>query len=181
MNWLARLKSLESPDDYPTKPTKPSNEPVTGGFVGFVGYPPGRFEKCNAANPPVTGAAAQACAGPPAGPPRCATPQQVAQSSDSDAWCWPHGSAMNRAEVRTFIARVRLFGAKGVPGTDADRLAVALVERDRTWDERSVCMECVHLHGIRRWRCLPQHHHGPVGWDCAQRMQRCPGFDPHEL
>lgn len=33
MNWLARLKNMDSSDDGATKPTKP-------GFVGFVASPP---------------------------------------------------------------------------------------------------------------------------------------------
>jgi len=54
MNWLARLKNEKAPGPHATKPTKP-------GFVGFVAYPHGPFQKIEAiAGACVTGAEAGA-------------------------------------------------------------------------------------------------------------------------
>ncbi len=53
---------------------------------------------------------------------------------DPDRWCWPHSSAMNGAEIDTFMLREAGFKAKGV--ADAEALADTLVIRDRELDDR---------------------------------------------
>lgn len=67
-----------------------------------------------------------------------------------DAWCWPHSTAMNGAEIHTFTARLARFIDKGLIPAEAETLADKLVVRDRDADDRRYCLECVHLrHGGR--------------------------------
>ena len=125
MKWLQRLKSAPTPDANATKPTEP-------GFVGFVACPDGPSEKFTAPQQPPANEA----------------------TSDPDRWCWPHGSAMNTAEIDAFMARLARFTDKGLPLVDAEALADGLVQRDREMDDRHLCLECVHLRGGNdRWRC----------------------------
>lgn len=125
MKWLQRLKALSTPDADATEPTKPC-------FVGFVAPPVAPSEKFAA--------------------PKAASTNQ--DSADPDSCCWPHSSAMNTAEIDTFIARVAQFTAKGLSLAEAEALADRLVLRDREGDDRRLCVECVHLKGdTGRWRC----------------------------
>lgn len=103
-----------------------------------------------------------------------------------DAWCWPHSSAMNGAEIDTFLARVNEFIEQGLSLNDAEHLADKLVIRDREGEDRHVCLECAHLRQDGGWRCgncyqacvatrakeawLPEAVH--------QLLQRCPGYKP---
>lgn len=157
MNWLARLKKIETaPRHDATKPTKP-------GFVGFVGTPPGHIQKTegelSAANDP--------------------TP-------DPDHCCWPHSEAMNTREIDTFTARLARFTDKGLGLDQAEALADKLVRRDREPDDRRLCLECAHLagHSGANWRCR---NWQVAGVACQERdallsaalvfqLQRCDGF-----
>jgi len=124
MKWLQRLKSAPTPNADATKPTEP-------GFVGFVACPDGASENFK-------------------------TPQQPPANeanADPDRWCWPHGAAMNTAEIDTFTARLARFTDKGMPLDDAEALADKLVMRDRDDDHRRLCLECAHLQGVDRWSC----------------------------
>ena len=47
--WLARLKNQNPPGPHPTKPTKLTKDAHSGGFVGFVAYPQGGFQKIEGA------------------------------------------------------------------------------------------------------------------------------------
>jgi hypothetical protein len=121
MTWLSRLKKQKTPGTHPTKPTKP-------GFVGFVGTPSGHIQKIEVDAP---------AANDPA--------------PDHDRWCWPHGSAMNTAEIDTFTARLARFTDRGLILNDAECFADSMVIRDREEDDRVVCLECIHLQ--RGGRC----------------------------
>lgn len=152
MKWLQRLISAKSPNTDATKPTEP-------GFVGSVAYPVAPSEKFAASQQP---------------------PAKEA-SGDPDRWCWPHGPAMNTAEIDTFKARLARFTGKGPTLVDAEALADGLVNRDREMDDRSLCLECVHLQGTGHWRC--GNAVAGVGTPNAQlpsnmpaQLQRCPGF-----
>ena len=121
MNWLARLKKIETvPQQKATEPTKP-------GYVGFVALDIAPMQKTNgdlqAANDPAPAAA------------------------DPDRWCWPHSTAMNTGEIDTFTARLAMFTDKGLSLDDSEALADKLVLRDRESDDRRLCLECVHLAG----------------------------------
>lgn len=124
MKWLQRLKSAPTPNANATKPTEP-------GFVGFVACPDGASENFT-------------------------TPQQPPANeanADPDRWCWPHGAAMNTAEIDIFTARLARFTDKGLTLDDAEALADKLVTRDRANDNRRLCLECAHLQGVGRWSC----------------------------
>jgi hypothetical protein len=158
MKWLQRLKSATPPDANATKPTEP-------GFVGFVACPDGPSEKLTA-------------------------PQQAPANeanADPDRWCWPHGTAMNTAEIDTFTARLARFTDKGLTLDDAEALADKLVTRDRANDHRRLCLECTHLQGVGRWSC----GHWKQAAVCTRpadarlahvlvvTLQHCPGFKEH--
>ena len=134
--WLARLKNQSTTGTGATKPTKPTQDTPEGGFVGFVAHPQGHIQKIDGAvvNPE--------------------TPAANAPAIDPDRWCWPHGRAMNTAEIDTFTARLARFTDKGLTLAVAESLADGMVQRDREMDDRHLCLECVHLRGGNdRWRC----------------------------
>ncbi len=154
MSWLERLKKTAvTPYAPPTKPTEP-------GFVGFVGNPAalsqnsaGEIDAANDAAPP----------------------------PDPDRHCWPHTTAMNTGEVDTFTQRLARVTDKGVSYDEAERLADALVIRDREGDDRRLCMECAHLQGHGRWRCgnwqradMAREGIAPA---LVVMLQRCAGFN----
>ncbi len=146
MKWLQRLKSAPTPDANATKPTEP-------GFVGFVACPDGPSEKFTAPQQP---------------PANEATP-------DPDRWCWPHGAAMNTAEIDTFTARLARFTDKGLTLDDAEALADKLVTRDRDDDSRRLCLECAHLQGAGHWRCGMAKQ--GLARDLVMMLQRCGSYD----
>lgn len=165
--WLARLKIHSTPETGATKPTKPTQDTPKGGFVGFVAHPQGHIQKIDGA-----------VANPEA-------PAANAPATDPDRWCWPHGPAMNTAEIDTFTARLARFTDKGLTLADAEALADGLVQRDREMDDRHLCLECAHLHGgTGRWRCGNAVAAG-IGLRAADaqlpsnlthQLQRCAGF-----
>lgn len=158
MNWLARLKKIETaPRKDATKPTKP-------GFVGFVGTPTGHIHKegeLSAANDPTT---------------------------DADRWCWPHSEVMNTREIDTFMARLGRLTDRGLELDDAETLADRLVERDREADDRRICLECLHLSGVseKTWSCrnwqragvAMQEQDAQLSIALVHQLQRCNGFMP---
>lgn len=165
--WLARLKSLKAPGAGATKPTKPTQDTHAGGFVGFVAHPQRHIQKVDVAvaNPE--------------------TPAANAPAIDPDRWCWPHGPAMNTAEIDTFTARLARFTDKGLTLADAEALADGLVQRDREMDDRHLCLECVHLRGSTgRWFCGsavlagigPHAADAQLTSDLTHQPQRCAGF-----
>ena len=109
-----------------------------------------------------------------------ATPDS-APASDPDRWCWPHSSAMNTGEIDTCKARMARFTGKGVSNDEAERLAYALVIRDREGDERRLCLECPHVQGFGRWRCGNWQVAGMarqgLASDLVVMLQRCGGFN----
>lgn len=164
--WLDRLKIQKAPDTHATKPTKPTADPVAGGFVGFVAYPQGHFEKFEGANQqPDTQAAND-------------------PAPDPDCHCWPRSSAWNTSEVELFNRRAALFVRRGASDTEAERLAETLVQCDREGDSMHACMECRHLQTSGAWRCGNWQaadvavRAGDAGLARAMAMQaqRCPGF-----
>ena len=110
---------------------------------------------------------------------------------DPDRWSYPHSSAMNGAEIDTFIARQDRFASKGLPLLDAESLADKLVLRDRDMDDRRLCLECNHLGGYGQisWRCAnwqaagvasrSRDAHLPQELVCT--LQRCQGFNDAPL
>lgn len=108
------------------------------------------------------------------------TPQDEMTIEETDLGTWPHTMAMNTKEVDTFISRVEHFAIKGVSYEAAERLADKLVIRDREGDDRRLCLECAHLQGAGRWRCVnwKQAEVAQVGLsrDLVVMLQRCPGY-----
>lgn len=113
----------------------------------------------------------------------------VATGTPPDASCWPHSTAMNGAELDTFTARLARFTDRGLILTDAERLADALVRRDREQDDRRICPECNHFAGHRAgtWRCGNWQSAGnairsrntQLPADLVVQLQRCDGFTAH--
>lgn len=112
--------------------------------------------------------------------------QQAANDAalDPDSYCWPHSSAWNTSEIALFNRRAALFVRRGASDTEAERLADALVLRDRDEDDRHACMECRHLQGHAPWRCGNWQAAGVairagdagLAHSMAMQLQRCPGF-----
>ena len=50
-----------------------------------------------------------------------------------------------QAEITRARARMERLAQAGLTGSDADVLVDALVERDRGYDDRRICLECKHL------------------------------------
>lgn len=104
---------------------------------------------------------------------------------DPDRWCWPHGTAMNGAEIDTFTARLARFTDKGLTLDDGEALADKLVKRDRESDDRRLCLECTHLAGhAGSWRCGQWQRAGVaikardagLPGDLVMQLQQCDGF-----
>ncbi len=154
MNWMARLKKHRSPDTLPTETTETL-------FVVSVG-------KSNEHIGEIRDAA------------RAANEEAL----EPDRWCWPHSTAMNTAEVDTFMARVVRFTGLGLTVEGSELLADQLVIRDRQHDERVVCVECANLHSYRQcanWQSAGvalQQRDAQLPVDFFQRLQRCDGFKP---
>ena len=63
------------------------------------------------------------------GPPPIPAPPPL---PGADRFAWPHGPAMNAAEVRRMVARLRTFEAQGMPLADAEAEADRLMHLERT-------------------------------------------------
>lgn len=105
-----------------------------------------------------------------------ARPYRLAPA-DADA---AHAEAWDDRAIGRFVARVALLMRRGLDATDADDLAERLHLRDARADDRTLCLECVHLTGRpRAWRCS-NYRLAQVARDVpdaiALRLQRCPGF-----
>jgi len=104
----------------------------------------------------------------------------IAPTTDPDRWCWPHVAAWNSKEIDTFKARVSHFTDKGLSLADAESEADRLAIRDREGDDRRLCLECTHLHGMDRWRCgtwqVPGVSRQEVARDLVLMLHRCGGF-----
>lgn len=165
--WLARLKNEKAPDPPATKPTKPPQGDERAGFVGFVAYLPATFQKFEGEQTPANDGQAH-------------EPDWLATVDGTDLNTWPHTQAMNPSEVDTFTARLARFTDKGVAYAEAERLADKLVIRDREGDDRRLCLECIHLQGVGRWKCSNWRAAdvARVGLapDMALMLQRCGGF-----
>ena len=170
--WLARLKNQNTPDTPATKPTKPPQGEGAAGFVGFVAYPQAPFQKIGDVDSLVVKPEAPAANDGP--------PPAIAPATDPDRWCWPHSVAWNSKEIDTFTARLARFTDRGVAYDDAERLADALVIRDRQGDDRRLCLECTHLQSAGRWRCAKWIQAGVardgLARDLVLMLQRCSGF-----
>ncbi|MCB1989043.1 MAG: hypothetical protein KDE69_12035 [Burkholderiaceae bacterium] len=112
------------------------------------------------------------------------TPAANSPTTDPDRWAWPHSSAMNGQELDSLMARHALFCQRGASAQDAERLADSLVNRDRSDDDRRICMECRHLRGAAPYRCgnaLAADVHADLARDLVLTLQRCNGYDDARL
>lgn len=80
----------------------------------------------------------------------------------------PSRETMNAREIARFQFRSELFQQHGWPVERADAWADTLVLRDRSGDERRLCVECKHL--LSDWRCAKREA------VFAEVLQRCPAF-----
>ena len=152
MKWLDRLKKQEQALAEATKPTNPNN-------VGFVANDSRDLQKL--------------------APVDFVEDKKIGKL-DSDNYCWPNSNAMNTAEIELFLRREDSFIDKGLSKQEAERISDRLVSRDRERDDRSFCIECVHLRGISRWQCDNQVKADLNTQDLAKNfvliLQRCAGF-----
>lgn len=99
---------------------------------------------------------------------------------DPNRWYWPASPAMNTGEIDLFLKRQVWFTDRGVNLDDAERLADALVIRDRDSDDRRLCLECAYLQGWGHWRCGNWQTANVAGnglsRDLVFVLQRCGGF-----
>lgn len=167
MNWLARLKSVPLAEADATKAMKALHTLAETSFVGSVAPTRVTLEKIErsaaAMNDPMATA-----------------------TDDPDRWCYPHSTAMNTAEIETFMARLSRFTTKGMTIYEGEALADKLVIRDRELDDRRVCLECRHFagHGPGSWRCSNWQTAGiairsrdaQLPADLVVQLQRCDGF-----
>ena len=134
--WLERLKNQKRPKPYATKATKPAKDAHEGGFVGFVAYPPGHFQK----NKVPTEATAQATTTEAA----TAKLTQAAQALGADLQELLHWyrddlddlAAMAEADI-LWIVKDYLARPRHQPCQPAAPAA--------PWDDRHSCHECQHL------------------------------------
>jgi len=103
------------------------------------------------------------------------------ESLNPDRFCWPHSIAMNTAEIETIIERIEAFTRHGLDEADAEVLADRLTTRDRTQDDRRMCLECSNLRrGAGLWRCIQWERAGlavaDVPGSLVNLLQRCEGF-----
>lgn len=197
MIWLARLKkSAIAPENDPEKPTKP-------GFGGFGGTPAGLSQKsgghATAANDPIQAQdfdreafeERAAIMEFDAGLSRIEADKLALSNAggslskfhispvDLDRQCWPHTTAMNSAEIDSLTARFHLLTWRGLAETETERLADALVIRDRDGDDRRLCLECRHLRGVGPSRCgnaRAADVHADLARDLVLTLQRCRGY-----
>ena len=105
-------------------------------------------------------------------------------TEEPDRWCWPHSIAMSGPEIEKFTARLERFNYFGINGGVAGKLAHRLVVRDREDDDRSLCLECVHLRLVlscinsRNAGISIQHSDSKLPSDFVIQLQRCLGFKP---
>lgn len=159
MNWLARLKKIDTP------PTAEATEPTKPGFVGFVAPGMAPVQKTGGDSP--------------------AANDPAAVTHDPDRWSWPHSHAMTGREIDTFTARLARFTDKGLSLDAAESLADKLVTRDREADDLRLCLECVHLAGRAGvWGCRNWQRAGVASKARVAQLpaalviqpQRCDGF-----
>ena len=164
--WLARLKNHNTPDTQAREPRKPHGQANDRGLLGFLAYPQGHIQKLDGAvaNPE--------------------TPAANSPTTDPDRWAWPHSSAMNGQELDTLMARQDLFCQRGASAQDAERLADSLVIRDRSDDDRHICLECRHLRGAGSYRCGNARAaglHADLARDLVLTLHRCHGYEDARL
>ena len=181
MSWLARLKAGKTPDKDASKTTETF-------FVVSVAPTLAPLQKNEhatvAANDPAFTPIAASLALDASIVAVVALPDL-----DPDAFCWPHSTAMNGAEIDLFTARLHRFTDKGLTIADGESLADKLVVRDREADDRRFCLECRHLSGYGQssWRCSNWKVAGiairsidaQLSVDLVLQLQRCDGFAPH--
>lgn len=170
MSWLERLKKPGMcPDPHPAKTTKVVS-------VVSVGSPPARSDGNRSDTPRQEDQ----------GPPRLSlvldapeegglagSMQQAGPGGGPDAYCWPASSAMNGAEIVTFMERTARFTDRGMRLPTAEALADRLVLRDREGDDRKTCMECRNMR--RNGGCAVAHLAMPIG-EMSLALQRCSQF-----
>ena len=199
MNWLARLKTGNTPNTYATNATNTPN-------VAFVASIPELLPKTTTVADAVK-EPARDLTKPETAPWRvtlapgtsAATAEKFraaslaldgaisasGQTTDPERWCWPHSGAMNERELDTFTQRLETFTSKGLRLHEAEAQADVLVQRDRAADDRRLCLECIHLQGSTGRRRCGNGVVADIGLraadallpsDLTRQLQRCAGF-----
>jgi len=78
------------------------------------------------------------------------------------------------------MARQHLFHQRGVSAQQASYLTDDLVSRDRSDDDRHLCLECKHLRGAGTYRCGNARAaglHPDLARGFVQTLQRCNGYE----
>lgn len=170
MNWLARLKKLESPQ----APTLQNlQKEGTRAFAGFAGSCPEPFQN--------SGGKATALAGS----------YSKLANDEKDGSRHAEGVQLPAAEqlaapgqaVDAFTARLALFTDRGLSMGDAKATAERLAKRDLEQDERRLCMECLHLSGgtnsrrCSQWQKIGMLRGAAIPGELVTLLQRCAGFN----
>lgn len=182
--WLARLKNQNAPGAHTTKPTKPASDTHAGGSVGFVAPSQAPSENategfCRFRSLPVgeIQKTDEAVALPE-------TLEVHAPTTDTDLGACPQSSTMKGQEHDTHMARQYLFCQRGATAQDAKHLADSLARRDRSYDDRRLCLECRHLYGAGPYYCGNER---AADWtpdlprDLVITLQHCRGYDDARL
>lgn len=170
MNWLARLKKLES-SQAPT--LQNLQKEGTAAFVGFVGSCPEPFQ--NSGGEVVTLAGSYSC---PANDEKDGGRHAEGAQLPSPEQLAPPGQA-----VDVFTARLALFTDRGLSMGDAKAIAERLAKRDLEQDERRLCMECMHLSGgtnsrrCSQWQKIGLIRGAAIPGELVMLLQRCAGFN----
>ena len=202
MSWLARLKSGKTPEKDATKTTETLFVVSVAPTLAPLQKNAGATVAANDPAPapmPMTATVDIGSVRPPGLSPLMLAASLALDASivaagtspglDPDAFCWPHSSAMNGAEIDLFTGRLHRFTDKGLTVTEGEALADELVVRDREADDRQFCLECRHLsgYGPTSWRCGNWQAAGiairlgdsQLPADLVLQLQRCEGFTPH--
>lgn len=96
-------------------------------------------------------------------------------------YTWPHGVAANPLELERMAKRLALLAARGLSIDAAERMADALMNRDRDGDTRRVCLECRQLVQGDTLQFCSAHARADLPSRTLARglpvmLQRCPGF-----
>jgi hypothetical protein len=146
MSWLARLKTGKTPEKDASKTTETlfvvSVAPTLAPFQKGESVPVAAKDPAPTPTPaPMTATVEIGTVRPPGLSPLFLAASLALDASivaagtspalDPDAFCWPHSTAMNGAEIDLFTARLHGFTERGLNVTDGEVLADKMVIRDR--------------------------------------------------
>ncbi len=182
MKWLAQLKVAKDIDNNATKPTEATEMRSEKGYAGSVASMVVSIQEFKALESMRQGSSTEMDEDRSTPASHEGSLRSLEQCSHVDRWCWPRGIALNARELNAFAARLSSFTDKRLALAEMERLADQLVLRDRQWDDRRLCLECLNLRRSgSTWVCAKWQLAGlgstGVPADLAWQLQRCDGFE----